>query len=72
MKKRIFLGLMAAATLVIASAPAVSTYTADAVGVPGQPTMAVSNSGSSAGQAHRSQQGSTMKSTHDGAVYILD
>lgn len=65
-------GLMAAVTLVMATAPMASTYLADAVGVPGQPTMAVSNPGSASGQAHRSQQGSTMKSTQDGAVYILD
>lgn len=72
MKTRFFVGLLAVAALGMAAAPAASTYMADAIGVPGTPTVAVSNPGSTAGQAHRSQQGSTMKATHDGAVYILD
>ncbi len=70
--KRVILGLLAAATLAVASAPAASAYMANAVGTPGKPTYAVSNTGSAAGQANRSPQGSTMKSTYDGMEYVWD
>lgn len=70
--KRIFIGLVAAVTVATAVAPAASSYLADAVGTPGKPLYAVSNTGSASGQAHRSTTGSTMKITNDGAVYIWD
>ncbi|NMP24389.1 hypothetical protein [Sulfobacillus harzensis] len=70
--KRVILGLLAAATLAVGSAPATSAYMANAVGTPGKPTYAVSNTGSAAGQAHRSSQGTAMKTTNDRMEYIWD
>lgn len=70
--KRVILGVLAAATLAIGSAPAASAYMANAVGTPGKPTVAYSNPGSAAGQANRSTQGTAMKSTHDGFIFVWD
>ncbi len=70
--KRLILGLVAAATLLVASAPAATTAMANAVGTPGKPVYAVSNTGSASGRAHRSTTGSRMKTTHDGWVWIWD
>ncbi|NMP22725.1 hypothetical protein [Sulfobacillus harzensis] len=68
--KRILIGLLSVAALLAASAP---SY-ADAVtsSGPGKPVYAVSNTGSSAGQANRSTTGTAMKTTNDRVEFIWD
>ncbi len=71
--RNLIIGGMTAATLLVAAAPAATTsLMANAVGTPGKPIYAVSNTGSAAGQANRSTTGSVNKSTHDNWVWIWD
>lgn len=70
--KRILVGLIMAASMGLAALPTTSAYVANAVGTPGKPIMAISNTGSTAGQAHRSSTGTNMKTTNDRIEWIWD